>query len=41
VRVLDLTVNIASVLTSAGVRTTLLSSNFQERITGLAFIPVE
>lgn len=39
-RVIDLTVNIASTLTSAGVRSSSLGS-FQERITGLAFIPVE
>lgn len=38
--VIDLTVNIASTLTSAGVRSSSLGS-FQERITGLAFIPVE
>ncbi|MDW8424640.1 MAG: hypothetical protein RMK51_01810 [Meiothermus sp.] len=38
--VIDLTVNIASALTSAGVRTSSLGS-FQERIAGLAFIPVE
>lgn len=38
--VIDLTVNIASALTSAGVRSSPLGS-FQERITGLAFIPVE
>ncbi|GEM82367.1 hypothetical protein [Meiothermus hypogaeus] len=38
--VIDLTVNIASALTSAGVRTSSLGS-FQERITSLAFIPVE
>lgn len=38
--VIDLTVNIASALTSAGVRFSSLGS-FQERISGLAFIPVE
>ncbi|MFN3390690.1 MAG: hypothetical protein ACK40N_02920 [Meiothermus ruber] len=38
--VIDLTVNIASALTSAGVRLSSLGS-FPERITGLAFIPVE
>ncbi|MCX7783208.1 MAG: hypothetical protein N2318_06135 [Meiothermus sp.] len=38
--VIDLTVNIASTLTSAGVRSSSLGT-FQERITGLAFIPVE
>ncbi len=38
--VIDLTVNIASALTSAGIRTSPLGS-FQERISGLAFIPVE
>jgi hypothetical protein len=38
--VIDLTVNIANTLTSAGVRSSLLGS-FQERISGLAFIPVE
>lgn len=40
-RVVDLTVNIASALTSTGVRTSPLSNIFQERIVGLAFIPVE
>ncbi|GIW33045.1 hypothetical protein [Meiothermus sp.] len=40
-RVVDLTVNIANTLTSAGVRTSTLSNIFQERIVGLAFIPVE
>ncbi|WP_027876154.1 hypothetical protein [Meiothermus cerbereus] len=38
--VIDLTVNIASALTSAGVRFSSLGS-LQERISGLAFIPVE
>lgn len=38
--VIDLTVNIANTLTSAGVRSTSLGT-FQERITSLAFIPVE
>lgn len=38
--VIDLTVNFASALTNAGVRSSSLGS-FQERITGLAFIPVE
>ncbi|WP_299431647.1 hypothetical protein [uncultured Meiothermus sp.] len=38
--VIDLTVNISNALTTAGVRFSSLGS-FQERITGLAFIPVE
>jgi len=38
--VIDLTVNIASALTSTGVRFSSLGS-LQERISGLAFIPVE
>jgi len=38
--VIDLTVNIANALTSTGVRFSPLGS-FQERISGLAFIPVE
>ncbi|WP_241768723.1 hypothetical protein [Meiothermus taiwanensis] len=38
--VIDLTVNIASALTTAGVRSSSLGS-FQERISSLAFIPVE
>jgi len=38
--VIDLTVNIANALTSTGVRFSPLGS-FQERIRGLAFIPVE
>ncbi|MBO1436317.1 hypothetical protein [Meiothermus sp. CFH 77666] len=38
--VIDLTVNIASALTSAGVRSSSLGT-FQERIASLAFIPVE
>ncbi len=38
--VIDLTVNIANTLTSAGVRSSSLGT-FQERITSLAFIPVE